>query len=634
VQDQYHRNNKAASNEDSRAPRAVIVFLLTGAVIIGTVLGLRSGDPKKGSCSGGRALTVEAAPAVAPAVRAAAAAYNETEPNADGDCLTVRVSARAPHETVRLLGGGWSEAAAAARPDVWIPDSTGWLETARLAEPARALLPANATPVAASPVVIAMPRKLAKTLKWPDEQLSWKDVLANEGSSAFWRARGAPQAGPFRVVLAHPLASSSSASAMMSMLSVALGKPVESLQAQTLRELFAKKVILDLERKSEAVPASDEALLADLRQADADGKLASRFSAAPMSEAAVFDYNRGLAADGKPGPSSAPASPAASPAADKPAVKPAAAGGPAGPTEPLVAHYPTDGTVLAKVPFVVLTPREGAAPPAAADGFLKALLGPAGQAAFADAGWRTPDGKNPKLTAAAGFSPTLRAAPPETADPAATASAVETFRGIHQRGNSIAVIDSSGSMKQEVPGSGGKTRMQTAVEAIESALGLVAKDSNLGLWQFSTKLDGDNDYRKLVPIGPMEARVGGVTRRDALVTALRGIKPEGDTGLYDTALAAFETLSANYVPGRPNQVVLLTDGKNDDPGSSTLDDLVGKLKEKFDPRRPVRVMTIAYGDEADTEALERISAATGAKSYPALDANSIFLVIVDALTAK
>jgi Ca-activated chloride channel family protein len=287
------------------------------------------------------------------------------------------------------------------------------------------------------------------------------------------------------------------------------------------------------------------------------------------------------------------------------------------------------------VPFVVLTPREGAAPPEAADGFGKALLGPAGAAAFAEAGWRTPDGKNPKLTAAAGFSPELRAAPPGTADPAATASAVETFRGLHQRGNSIAVIDSSGSMKREVPGSGGKTRMQTAVNAIETALGLVARDSNLGLWQFSTKLDGDTDYRKLVPIGPMEGRVGGVTRRDALVTALRGMKPDGDTGLYETTLAAFETLSANYVPGRPNQVVLLTDGKNDDKGSTlTLDDLVDKLEEKFDPRRPVRIMTIAYGEEADTEALERISAATGAKAYPALDANSIFMVIVDALTAK
>jgi Ca-activated chloride channel family protein len=76
----------------------------------------------------------------------------------------------------------------------------------------------------------------------------------------------------------------------------------------------------------------------------------------------------------------------------------------------------------------------------------------------------------------------------------------------------------------------------------------------------------------------------------------------------------------------------LTDGKNDDPGSISLDNLVATLKREFDPKRPVHLITIAYGEQADASALQRISVATEAKSYPARDENSILQVVIDVLT--
>jgi Ca-activated chloride channel homolog len=606
-----HEHIQEAQSRGSRAPRAVITFLLAGALIVGVILAFHSTPaptPSSASCSGALAVTVEAAPDVAAPVRAAAAEYQKAKPSAEGTCVTIRVTARAANETARLLGGGWRDAGAGSPPDAWIPDSTAWLDLARLQAPARALLPKTATTIATSPVVLAMPRSMAQKLGWPNQSLSWKDLLASEGSATYWRDHGAPNWDRFRVVIANPQASSASASAMMSIVAAAQGKRIENLTAESFRgDLAVGTAILDLERKSEVVVGSDEALLADLRRADTDGRLTDRVSAAPMSETAVFAYNNGISTGGKT----------------------------AAPKEPLVATYPTDGVVVQTVPFVPVNSGGKPAGKAAAQAFGQALLGGIGRAAFAEAGLRAPDGSSPKLTAEAGFSRVVPSESAKTVDPATTAAALELFRDIHQRGTTLAVLDTSGSMQTPVDGAGGKTRLQVVVGAMETVFGVLADDSNLGLWQFSRRLEGDVDYRKLVPIGPMGQPVdGGVLRRDAVVTKSRELKPDGDTGLYDTALAAFRALTGAYTPGRPNQVVLLTDGKNEDPGSMSLDDLVATLQREFDPKRPVHLITIAYGDQADTAALQRISAATQAKSYPARDENSILQVVIDVLTDR
>lgn len=605
MSDQHHSANEVGA-QASRAPRAVIVFLLVGATIAGAILALRvvAGSD---SCSGALVLTVEAAPEVAAATQSASAEYQKTTPDVDGTCVTIQVRPRAAHETARLLGAGWQDANAGSIPDIWIPDSTLWLDMARLQEPARALVPQKATTIATSPVVIAVPRSLATKLGWPAENLSWEDLLTQGGSTTFWRDRGDEQHGRFQVVLTDPQASSASLTAMTSVVAAKLSKPVEDLTAQRFRDdQSVKEVVLALERRSAAVPSSYDAMLTYLRQADSAGHLADSVSAAPMLESAVFGYNQGIGADGA-------------------AVMP---------NERLVATYPTDGMAVQNVPFVPVGSNSDPARTAAGQAFLQAMLGETGRTAFAEAGLRTPEGSNEKLTASAGFSPDLPSGPPQTTNPETMASAIELFGGIHRLGSTLAVIDTSGSMKQEVAGSGGRTRLDVAVAALRQAYTLAAEDSNLGLWQFSRQLQGDIDYREVVPIGPMRETINGVPRRDALIARSQELKATGDTGLYDTALAAFRTLTNAYTPGRPNQVVLLTDGKNEDQGSVSLDDLIAALRQEFNPERPVHLITIAYGDQADTQALQRISTVTGAKSYPALDEKSISQVIVNILTGR
>lgn len=604
MSDQHHNANEVSA-QASRAPRAVIVFLVVGATIASAILALRAVGSE--SCSGALVLTVEAAPEVAAPIRSASAEYQKTEPSVDGTCVTIQVRPRAAHDTTRLLGAGWQDATAGSLPDVWIPDSTVWLDMARLQEPARALVPETATTIATSPVVIAMPRSMATTLGWPDKNLSWEDLFTHEGSTTFWRDHGDKGPGRFRVALTNPQASSAGLTAMMSIVAAKLRKPLEDLTPQRFQDdQSVKEIVLALERRSATVPGSNEAMLTHLRGADSEGRLTAYVSAVPMSESAVYDYNYGVLANGTA----------------------------VAPKERLVATYPTDGMIVQNVPFIPVASGTDPARAAAGQGFLDALLGESGRAALADAGLRAPDGSNQKLTAEAGFATDLPSEPTRTMDPVAMASAIELFRSIHQLGTTLVVIDTSGSMEEEVADSGGRTRLEVAIAALKEAYTLAAQDSNLGLWQFSRLLEGDDDYRELVPIGPMNEMVDGAPRLNTLIARSEGLKANGDTGLYDTALAAFRELTVAYTPGRPNQVVLVTDGKNEDQGSISLDDLIATLRQEFDPKRPVRLITIAYGDQADTQALQRISTVTGAKNYPALDEKSVPEVITNILTGR
>jgi Ca-activated chloride channel homolog len=603
--DPHHNANEVGARA-SRAPRAVIAFLLVGAMITGAILALRAISDAE-SCSGTLVLTVEAAPEVVSSIRTASAEYQKTGPSVDGTCVAIEVRTRAARGTAQLLAAGWQGATAGTLPDVWIPDSTLWLDMARLKEPARALVPETATTIATSPVVIAVPRGMATTMGWPDRQLSWEDLLTHQGSTTFWRDHGVERHGQFQVILTDPQASSASLTAMMSMIAVRTSKPVEDITAQRFHDdQSVKEAVLGLERRSAAIPSSNEAMLADLRRADSEGHLPDYVSAVPMSENMVFAYNHGVVANGTA----------------------------VAPKERLVAAYPTDGMVFQKVPFVPVGSGRDAARTAAAQAFLDALLGERGQEAFVGAGLRTPDGRNQKLTIHEGFTPDLPSETTGTMSPEATASALELFRGIRNGATTLVVVDTSGSMKKVVADSEGRTRLEVAVAALQKGYTLAAEDSSLGLWQFSRLANGDADYRELVPIGPMGEMVGGVSRRNSLIARSGELKADGDTGLYDTTLAAFRALTVSYTPGRPNQVVLLSDGKNEDAGSVSLDDLIATVRQEFNPERPVRLITIAYGNDADTEALQRISTVTDARSYPALDENSISQVITNILTSR
>ncbi|HQH91271.1 MAG TPA: substrate-binding domain-containing protein [Dermatophilaceae bacterium] len=293
----------------------------------------------------------------------------------------------------------------------------------------------------------------------------------------------------------------------------------------------------------------------------------------------------------------------------------------------LVAAIPADGTSAFDHPFVTVG-APSASVKAGADALLAALQSPAGKAAVAAAGFRSgPTDAAPKVDGLIGGAPTYLPEPP----PEAATALARSWAAVGTEMRMLAVVDTSGSMKDPA---GSSTRMALAHQAGLVALSAFPPGSVIGLWRFGYHLGGPTqDWQEMVPQRGLNDVVGSKDQRALLAEgfATLAARPGGSTGLYDTILAAYEQAKAGYDPTRINSVVLLTDGKNEDPYSITLDDLLAKLAAAKDPAKPIVVITVAIGPDADAATLARVTEVTGGRSYTATEPEQITGVFVDAL---
>jgi Mg-chelatase subunit ChlD len=295
---------------------------------------------------------------------------------------------------------------------------------------------------------------------------------------------------------------------------------------------------------------------------------------------------------------------------------------------PVVAVYPDSGGVL-DYPFAVLT--HNAADARSAGRLLAALQGDGVRGALLSLGFRDGRGLGTPVTGpASGIDPT---ATPASVTAPQLADALRTERVVTSGTRMLAVVDVSGSMGQPVPGAAGATRMQVTKEAAGQGVSLYSDDAQIGLWVFSRHLPPATDYQEVVPIGPLGLRPDGRLGREELSRALAGVQqvPDGDTGLYDTVLAAVRAVRQGWDPTRVNSVVILTDGRDDDEDGIGLNGLLTALHQEADPAEPVPVITIGLGPDSDTQALAAISRATGGSSYLAQNGDDVYAVFQDAI---
>ncbi|HZB49674.1 MAG TPA: hypothetical protein VE547_11335, partial [Mycobacteriales bacterium] len=171
-----------------------------------------------------------------------------------------------------------------------------------------------------------------------------------------------------------------------------------------------------------------------------------------------------------------------------------------------------------------------------------------------------------------------------------------------RRSSLLLALDVSGSMAEVAPGS--RARLIDLVRQGCLTVGkLLPDESALGLWEFGSELAPPNDFRPLL-------RTAALTpaHRAALAGAVGrlGPRPTG-TGLYDTTLAAYRSAVASYRPDMANQVLVFTDGRNeDDPDSITAAQLAAGLKAAADPERPVQLTVVAYGSRPEVAVLKNV----------------------------
>ena len=164
-------------------------------------------------------------------------------------------------------------------------------------------------------------------------------------------------------------------------------------------------------------------------------------------------------------------------------------------------------------------------------------------------------------------------------DAPTVARATDTWQSATTDFSLLAVFDVSGSMKEKV---GGTTRVAITQEAAGIALSALPKTTKLGLWFFSIGIGaGGADHKEVAPIGRLDDE--GHRARVAAGAASLSKSVGGGTGLYDTIWAAYQTAKQNYDPDRVNAVVVLTDGRNEDPGGLSLDAAQGQAAGRERP---------------------------------------------------
>ena len=602
--------------QQRRSPRP---FLIAIVLAVALVVGLRFLFTRDGSAGGGAAgsggnggkpaacgadavaLTLAASSEKAELVKQLAADYAAKGEKVDGRCVQVKVTSKASGAAMAALARGWNESVDGPRPDVWSPASSGWvtlLQQRTTSADRPRLVPPEVPKVAASPLVIAMPRPMAEALGWPKQKIGWKRLLDLARDRQGWGRFGHPEWGPFRLGKTNPNFSTSGLNATIGAYFAATNL-ANDLSEKDLARPAARDFVRGVEQSVVHYGDTTLTFLSNLQRADDEGAGLTYISAVTVEEKSVWDYNQG-----------------------NPTGNPATLGKHAKPKIPLAAIYPAEGTLLSDHPYVVLSgPWVDEPKRKAAAGFLAYLQSGGAQARFQQFAFR--DYKNSPGQLVTEANGLLRSQPATLLSPPAPAvldKLLQSWAALRKRANVLLVIDTSGSMAEEVPGTG-TSKLELAKRAAVNALAEFADDDRVGLWMFSRELDGIRDYRELVPIGRMDEQVDGAKRRAVLAERIKGLPPEGGTGLYDTSLAAFQYVREHQSPGNINAVVLLTDGRNEDSGL----DLPGLLERLRTERgdRSVRLFTIAYGADADVGILKQIGETSGGAGYDSSDPTSI-----------
>ncbi|WP_344832736.1 hypothetical protein [Actinocorallia longicatena] len=472
-----------------------------------------------------------------------------------GSACGVTFAAQPPGKVADVLAGTLENPGLPA-PDVWIPDSSLWIATARRTDEGAQLVPAKGTSLASSPIVWGVPAALAVKMASSPQKPAWRMLLPAKVSNT-------AAAGP------------------------ALAIPDPGTSATGLSTLIATQQLSGTGKAGLQRYATALLAVRSLAVKDVGTALKS-----PKPTIGIMSEQAALASGGK-----------------------------------IIVANPVEGTLSLDYPYLVTTGDEAKRKAA------ETLLGTVRKVDFGKAGFRTAAGRAPAgvspLTGIDAKGPKRLAAP----DPEKTAKIRKIWNRVQLGARLLEVLDVSPSMAQNVPGTT-TARIAALTRQIREGFVLSPDFVSIGLWEFSTRLDGRRHYRELAPIRKLGAGSGASKHRDLLVRKIDAARPvQGSyTGLYDTILAAYREVKRAYQPDVYNTALIFTDGMNQNPyGGLSLARLLKTLKAEYDRTAPVSVVIGAYGPDIDEEPLRRIAAATNGQVYVSKDARQTQRIFQDLL---
>lgn len=452
-----------------------------------------------------------------------------------------------------------------------------------------ALASPTPTVVGRTYTAVATPAADLEQNGWAAKAPSWAELTA---------AISPPGGGPgAAVIMADPTSSLASQAAMAAVIATAQGRPTGQVDIAGMSAVPAEMAILGVSRAAGTPAASQSDILTRLSALPSGGG-SPKGTVAFLDELAVLGYNE------------------------------------AHPDRRLQAFFPGGTASGVDIAAMTVTGQKIPGPEQTmAAAFVEYLASAQGRAALLAAGVRSSGTETAAVSAESGLPTT----PPQQDRPLPSQAVRFAFAyawGMLQNpGRYLLVLDVSGSMKAKVPGTT-KTKLQLAQEAAVRGTAMMPPNGEIGFWEFSTKVDGKRDFIELVPMRKVSATVDGTSQLAVLRKAFASVKPVDGTALYDTTLAAYAQMVSTYRAGTQNVIIIVTDGRNDDPGSPSLAATLARLRATSVGERKVPIYTIGYGGDADSAALKAISNATGGQYYQALDPRDISKVFFEALLPR
>jgi VWFA-related protein len=173
--------------------------------------------------------------------------------------------------------------------------------------------------------------------------------------------------------------------------------------------------------------------------------------------------------------------------------------------------------------------------------------------------------------------------------------------GKNETVTTILVLDKSGSMSEKANTRDNMTKIEALRTAASRFVDLMRPKARTMLLPFSTEVDKPGQF---------------TADREELKHVIAGLNPDGGTALYDAAYVGVETLTAARVEGR-KALVVLTDGQDEDPGSSHSDaDVIEAAK-----RSGVALYMMGLGrpQEINEPVMRRMAKETGGEYFHAGD---------------
>ncbi|MFC4138045.1 MULTISPECIES: VWA domain-containing protein [unclassified Microbacterium] len=525
-------------------------------------------------------------------------AYNEQPRDVDGSCVTVTTSKSKSGTAAEDAADSFSRFAADQRPTVWLPDSSMWLADAGDAAPV-----GERTLVAFSDVVPAMPHSLADAIGWSDKAPTWAEIFTAAGDPDVWADAGHPDWGTFKLGKTSPLVATSGAAAMLASYGVA-ADDVGEVTTADIADPTVRRKVHDQELATSHYMATPEHFLWHARQAEAKGSSADYLSAVIVDEKSIWDYNRGITS--RDGVTRSVGQP---------------------PVDPLVPIYPADGAYSADNPAIPLTGDwVDAKQQAAAADFIRFSGTQEGQTVVREAGYRDLNRELDDHVAQIAQLDKKGATTQLSTSADVLLAAQKAFPEVRKRANVLFLLDVSGSMDEPVTAT--DTRLTLAKKAVSAALDHFTEGDDVGLAAFAQDPDGKLVPGQLTPVA--DIRQTGKN----FVSRLNSITSMGDTPLYEAVDTFAKKQAASWANDHINAIVLLSDGENDtNHDTTTAAQMLSTLEGLHHDNTPVLIFTLAYGKDADVQALKDISGATGAHYYDATDPTQLKEVLGDLVTS-